>query len=191
METVTFKTSRDFEKWLKVHHAKTPGVWVRFLKKAHKENTGEKSVTYAEALDVALCYGWIDSQSKSLDEKAYMQKFTPRGPKSVWSKRNREHVARLIKAKRIALPGLAAVAAAKKDGRWAQAYDGSSTMQIPADFLKEITGDKKAKAFFETLNRANRYAIGYRLQTAKTPETLAHRKTAIVEMLKAGKSFHP
>ena len=187
---MTFTTPLEFEKWLKGHHAKVPGVWVRFLKKAHKENSGEKSINYAEALDVALCYGWIDSQSNKLDKKSYVQKFTPRGPKSVWSKRNREHIARLIKEKRMAPAGLAAVAAAKKDGRWAQAYDGSRAMKIPADFLKELGKRKKAKAFFDTLNKANLYAIGYRLQTAKKPETRERRKAAILAQLEAGKKFH-
>ena len=152
METLTFKTPLEFAAWLKAHHAKVPGVWVRFLKKAHKEVSGGKSITYAEALDMALCYGWIDSQSNKLDEKSYVQKFTPRGPKSVWSKRNRQHIARLIKEKRMTPAGLAHVAAAKKDGRWAQAYDGSKAMKIPPDFLKELGKRKKAKAFFDMLN---------------------------------------
>ena len=190
MQTLTFTTTREFEKWLKAHHAKVPGVWVRFLKKAHKETSGEKSVTYAETLDVALCYGWIDSQSNKLDDKSYVQKFTPRGAKSVWSKRNRQHIARLIKEKRMTLAGLAHVAAAKKDGRWAGAYDGSSTMKIPVDFLRELGKNKKAKAFFDTLNKANLYAIGYRLQTAKKPETRERRKAAILAQLEAGKKFH-
>ena len=190
MEMITFKTPKEFEAWLKVHHAKVPGVWVRFLKKAHKETSVDKSVTYAEALDVALCYGWIDSLAHALDEKSYKQKFTPRGPKSVWSKRNKEHIARLIKEKRMTPAGLAHVTAAKKDGRWAGAYDGSKAMKIPADFLRELGKRKKAKAFFETLNRANLYAIGYRLQTAKKPETRERRKARIVAQLEAGKKFH-
>ena len=190
METLIFKTPPEFTAWLKAHHARAPGVWVRFLKKAHKESSGEKSINYAQALDVALCYGWIDSQSNKLDEKSYVQKFTPRGPKSVWSKRNREHIARLIKEKRMTPVGLAAVAAAKKDGRWARAYDGSKAMKIPTDFLKELSKRKKAKAFFDTLNKANLYAIGYRLQTAKKPETRERRKAAILAQLESGKKFH-
>ena len=190
METLTFKTPKEFEAWLKAHHAKVPRVWVRFLKKAHKETSGEKSITYAQALDVALCYGWIDSLANALEEKSYKQKFSPRGPKSVWSKRNREHIARLIKEKRMTPAGLAAVAAAKKDGRWAGAYDGSKAMKIPEDFLQELGKRKKAKAFFDTLNKANLYAIGYRLQTAKKPETRERRKAAILAQLEAGKKFH-
>jgi uncharacterized protein YdeI (YjbR/CyaY-like superfamily) len=190
MEILTFKTPKEFEKWLKVHHAKSAGIQLRFLKKAHKENSGEKCVTYTEALDVALCYGWIDSTANSIDDISYMQKFSPRGPRSVWSKRNTDHVARLIKEGRMAPAGLAAVEVAKKDGRWKQAYDGSANMKIPADFLKELGKDKKAKTFFDSLNRANQYAVAYRLQTAKKPETLERRKAAILAQLKVGKYFH-
>jgi uncharacterized protein YdeI (YjbR/CyaY-like superfamily) len=190
MEMFTFKTPKEFEKWLKVHHGKSTGIQLRFLKKAHKEASGEKCVTYAEALDVALCYGWIDSIAHGIDDKSYMQKFSPRGPRSVWSKRNTQHIARLIKEGRMAPAGLVAVAAAKKDGRWKQAYDGSTNMKIPADFLKELAKDKKAKTFFNSLNRANQYAVAYRLQTAKKPETLVRRKAAILAQLKAGKRFH-
>ena len=189
-EILTFKTPRNFETWLKKNHARSKGIWVRFLKKAHKESTGEKSVNYREALDVALCYGWIDSQANSLDDISYIQRFSPRGRKSMWSKINREHVARLIKEKRMTPAGHQAVAAAKKDGRWAGAYDGSATMKIPADFLLELSKDKKAKAFFDTLNRANVYAIGYRLQTAKKPETRAKRVAALLAMLRRGQKLH-
>lgn len=190
MDTITFATPKAFEKWLKVHHDKAPGVWVRFLKKDYKAATGEKSVTYAEALDVALCYGWIDSIVHTIDDQSYKQKFSPRGAKSVWSKRNREHVARLIKEKRMTAHGLRHVAAAKKDGRWDQAYGPPSSMAVPEDFLKDVHKNKKAKAFFDTLNRANLYAIAFRLHTAKKPETRARRAAAILSMLESGKKFH-
>jgi uncharacterized protein YdeI (YjbR/CyaY-like superfamily) len=182
----TFRTRAAYEKWLEKNHAKSTGVWLRYFKKA----SGKKGITYAEALDVALCYGWIDSLARSLDEHSYMQKFTPRGKRSVWSKKNREHVARLIKEKRMTPAGLLQVQAAKKDGRWEQAYDSPANMKVPADFLKELSKDKKAKAFFDSLNRANHYVVAWRLQTAKKPETRARRMKAMLAQLKAGKKFH-
>ena len=189
-EIISFKTPAAFEKWLAKNHAKSPGLWVRFLKKAHKQSSRERSITYAEALDAALCYGWIDSQSNKLDDISYIQKFTKRGPKSMWSKINREHIARLIRTKRMRAAGLAQVAAAKKDGRWDQAYDSSSTMKVPADFLKALAKLPKAKAFFQTLNKANVYAIVWRLQTAKKPETRTNRMQAILEKLKGQERFY-
>ena len=189
MEVVTFTTSKAFETWLKKHHDKVPGIWVRFFNKAHRES-GQKGITYAGALDVALCYGWIDSQTKGYDDVSHIQRYTPRGKRSVWSKRNREHIARLIKAKRMTKLGLAQVEAAKKDGRWAEAYDSSANMKIPPDFLDEIAKFKKAEAFFKTLNKSNLYAIGWRLQTARKPETRARRMQAILAKLKRGEKFH-
>lgn len=185
-EVLTFERPAEFGKWLAKNHAKSAGIWVRFFNKA----SGKKGITYAEALDVALCYGWIDSQAAAHDKLSHKQRFTPRGPRSLWSKRNREHVTRLIKAKKMRSAGLAQVQAAKKDGRWKGSYDSPANMKIPADFLAALKKDKKAKAFFDTLNRANLYAIGWRLQTAKKPETRAKRMTAILAQLKAGKKFH-
>lgn len=186
MPIKTFSTPKAFETWLKKNHGTSKGVWLRFFKK----DSGKKSFHYAEALDTALCFGWIDSQAKTYDADSYIQKFTPRGGKSIWSKRNREHVARLIKEKRMMSAGLAQVEAAKQDGRWDGAYDSPKNMQIPTDFLKELKKDKKAYAFFKTLNRANTYAIAWRLQTAKKPETRAKRMQAILAMLKKGEKFH-
>ncbi|MBV9159651.1 MAG: YdeI/OmpD-associated family protein [Candidatus Kaiserbacteria bacterium] len=185
-DVLTCESQKEFEKWLAKHHATSKGVWLRFFKK----HSGKRSFTYGEALDIALCYGWIDSLVNKYDADSYIQKFSPRGPKSVWSKRNREHVARLIKAKRMKAEGLGQVKAAKKDGRWDGAYDSPANMKIPADFTAALRKDKKAKAFFDTLNRANLYAIGWRLQTAKKPETRAKRMAAILAQLKAGKKFH-
>ena len=161
-------------------------VWIRFFKKASRE----KGITYSEALDEALSYGWIDSLLNTYDADSYIQKFSPRTAKSVWSKRNREHALRLIKARKMRPAGTAAVEAAKKDGRWDGAYDSPANMKIPTDFMAELKKDKKAKAFFDTLNRANLYAIGWRLQTAKKQETRAKRMAAILAQLKAGKKFH-
>ncbi|MBP9757827.1 MAG: YdeI/OmpD-associated family protein [Candidatus Pacebacteria bacterium] len=183
---LTFQTPQEFSIWLAKNHAKSSGVWARIFKKA----SDKKGITYAEALDEALCYGWIDSLKKKYDADSYIQKFSPRKPKSVWSKINTDHVVRLTKAKRMKPAGLAVVLAAKTDGRWADAYESSATMEIPSDFLAELKKDKKAQAFFDTLNRANIYAIGWRLQTAKKPETRAKRMDAILAMLKLGKKFH-
>lgn len=189
-EMLSFKTPREFESWLAKNHTKSPGIWIRFLKKDHKENTGEKSLNYAEALDVALCYGWIDSQSNKLDEASYIQKFSPRGAKSMWSKRNREHIARLTKEKRMKAAGLAHVKAAKSDGRWDQAYDSPKDMKVPADFLRALSKHPKAKKFYQTLNRTNTYAIAFRLQTAKKPETRERRFESMLQMLKREEKFH-
>ncbi len=186
LPTKTFKTAADWRQWLKRHHAKSRGVWVRIFKK----HAGEETVSYAEALDEALCFGWIDGQKRAYDKTSWLQKFTPRRPKSVWSKRNREHVARLIKEKRMMPAGLAQVQAAKKDGRWGKAYDSPSAMTVPEDFLEELEKDKNAYAFFKTLNRANTYAIAWRLQTAKKPETRELRKTKLLALMKAGKKLH-
>ncbi len=183
---VSFATEKVFETWLKKNHASAAGVWVRFFKKG----SGEKTIKYAEALDVALCYGWIDSQVKSYDIKSYIHKFTPRGPKSIWSKVNIGHVARLTKAEKLQPAGIAKVEAAKKDGRWEQAYDSPKNMQVPEDFLIQLKKHKKAYVFFKTLTKANVYAIAWRLQTAKKVETRQKRMVTILEMLKTGKSFH-
>ena len=148
------------------------------------------TITYAEALDVALCYGWIDGQKKPYDTKSWLQKFTPRRPKSIWSKRNREHIARLEKSGKMRAAGGKQVAAAKADGRWEQAYDSQSNMVVPADFLKELAKNKKAETFFKLLNKTNTYAIVWRIQTAKKIETRDKRMKAILEMLKKEEKFH-
>jgi uncharacterized protein YdeI (YjbR/CyaY-like superfamily) len=182
----SFKSPKDWASWLAKNHAKSSGVWLRLFKK----DAGVASVTYAEALDEALCYGWIDGQLDKYDEKSWLRKFTPRRSKSVWSKRNIEHVNRLLEAGKMQPAGLKEVEAAKADGRWGRAYDSPSAMQVPEDFLRELSKDKKARAFFATFNKANTYAIAWRLQTAKKPETRAKRMQAILEMLKRGEKLH-
>jgi uncharacterized protein YdeI (YjbR/CyaY-like superfamily) len=147
-------------------------------------------VSYADALDEALCYGWIDGQKDRYDAESFLQKFTPRRLKSLWSKKNREHVARLTKEKRMTAAGQKEVEAAKKDGRWDSAYDSASAMAVPQDFLKELKKDKRAYAFFKTLNRANTYAIAWRLQTAKKPETRERRKAQLLALMREGKKLH-
>jgi len=183
----TFKSSADFRQWLAQNHAASSGIWLRFFKKA----SGEESLTYAQALDQALCYGWIDGQKKPFDQQSWLQRFTPRRPKSAWSKINTEHVARLTKDGVMMAAGLKAVAAAKADGRWQAAYASQRNAGPPEDFLKELSKNKKAMAFFETLNKANVYAIVYRLATAKKPETRAKRMKTILAMMAQGKKFHP
>jgi uncharacterized protein YdeI (YjbR/CyaY-like superfamily) len=187
VQILEFKSSADFRRWLEKNHAESDGIWLRLFKK----HPGEKSLTHAEALDQALCYGWIDGQLKPFDKLSWLQKFTPRRSKSGWSKINTLHVERLAKAGSMTPVGMEAVAAAKADGRWDAAYDSPRNASPPQDFLNELEKDKKAKAFFKTLNRANVYSIVYRLQTAKKPETRDKRMKAILAMLAQGKKFHP
>jgi uncharacterized protein YdeI (YjbR/CyaY-like superfamily) len=182
----SFASAAAFAKWLEINHAISPGLWLRFFKKS----AARKALTHKDALDVALCCGWIDGQLKKFDDTSYLHKFTPRGTRSVWSKVNRGHVERLKKQGRMQPAGLAAVAAAMKDTRWDKAYDSPSNMEVPADFLKALAKNKKAKLFFDTLNRANLYSIAWRLQTAKKPETRQKRMDAIITMLSRKEKFH-
>jgi uncharacterized protein YdeI (YjbR/CyaY-like superfamily) len=184
--TRAFSSPKAWAAWLKREHARADGLWVRFYKKA----SGVKSLTYAQALDEALCWGWIDGQAKPLDADSWLQRYTPRRRRSAWSKRNREHVARLMAEDRMQPAGLAQVAAAKADGRWERAYDGPAASTIPDDLLAALGRHPRALAFFNGLNKSNRYAISYRLQTAKKPETRQRRFDAILEMLKRGEAFH-
>lgn len=179
---IAFASAEEFRQWLALHHADHPGIWVKLAKK----DSGIACVSYAQALDEALCFGWIDGQAKRFDETAWLQKFTRRGPRSVWSKNNVAHIERLDREGRMEPLGLAAVEAAKADGRWDAAYHGSRVAEMPADFLAELTKSKKAQAFFETLNKANRYAIYFRITTARKPETRARRISKFIEMLKKG-----
>ena len=183
---LSFRSPSAFRKWLTANHDKSDGIWLRTFKK----NSGTASITYAEALDEALCFGWIDGQKKPHDDQSWLQRFTRRRAKSGWSKINTGHAERLIKAGRMQAPGRAEVDAAKKDGRWKAAYDSPSNATFPDDFLAALSKDKKAKAFFDSLNKANRYAISYRLQTAKKPETRQKRMQMILEMLARGEAFH-
>jgi uncharacterized protein YdeI (YjbR/CyaY-like superfamily) len=182
----SFASPRDWARWLAKHHAKSDGVWLRFFKKT----ADRKALTYAEALDEALCYGWIDGQAKKHDDASWLQKFTPRRSKSIWSKRNRDHVARLVALKKMRSAGLREVEAARADGRWEQAYDSPRNLSVPKDFLQALGKSKKGAAFFATLNRANVYAITWRLQTAKKAETRDRRMAAILAMLEKGEKFH-
>lgn len=186
LPTLEFETEKLFESWLAKNHSTSSGIWLKIFKKGSARLT----VSYAQALDVALCYGWIDSQKKTFDEDAWIQRFTPRGTKSTWSKVNSSHVERLIAEGRMRPPGLRAVEAAKHDGRWQRAYDSPRVMSIPNDFLDQLKANKPAEAFFSGLNKANLYAIGFRLQTAKKQETREKRIKEIIRMLANGETLH-
>lgn len=186
LETIMFADGEAFEGWLRQHHQSSPGVWMNFAKK----NASLQSVYYPEALEIALCYGWIDGQVKSLDEQSYLHKFTPRKPRSIWSKINRVKVEKLIEAGRMQPAGLAEIERAKQDGRWERAYDSPATAQVPDDLTAELGKNEKANRFFQSLNSANRYAILWRLQTAKKAETRQARLDKILGMLERGEKFH-
>jgi uncharacterized protein YdeI (YjbR/CyaY-like superfamily) len=183
---LSFRTPAEFRKWLAANHDKSDGIWLRIFKK----NSETASVTYAKALDEALCFGWIDGQKQKRDDRSWLQRFTRRRVKSGWSRINTGHAERLIKAGRMKTSGQTEVDAAKKDGRWKSAYDSPSNSSFPDDFLAALGKDPKAKAFFDSLNKANRYAISYRLQTAKKPETRQKRMEMILGMLARGEAFH-
>lgn len=186
LPVISFEKAEDWRAWLEENHDRERGIWLRIYKKG----TGLPSVNHGTALDEALCYGWIDGQSKSYDKESYLQKFTPRRSRSIWSKINIEHIERLEKEGKMRPAGRKAVEAAKADGRWKAAYDSPKTMEVPEDFIAELSKNEKALAFFCTLNKTNRYAIAWRLQTAKKPETRERRKQVMLEMMARGEKFH-
>jgi uncharacterized protein YdeI (YjbR/CyaY-like superfamily) len=177
-----FPDAAAWERWLGENHGTERGLWLQIAKKG----TGIASVTYDEALDIALCYGWIDGQRRSLDAEHFVQRFTPRRRGSAWSKRNVGKVAELIAGERMRPPGLAEVEAAKNDGRWEAAYDSPKDMEVPADFQQALDGNEGARAHFAALTKSSRYAILLNLQLAKTPATRARRIGAAVAMLEKG-----
>ena len=183
---VQFESTGKWEQWLKHNHEVSTGVWVRIFKK----DAGKKSITYSEALDGALCYGWVDGQKQKYDNLSWLQRFTPRRAKSGWSKNNTQHAEQLIQAGKMKPAGIKEVKEAKQVGRWEKAYDSPGNAQIPDDFRQELDKNMKAKAFFTTLNRANTYAISYKLQTAKKAETREKRMKNIIAMLSRGEKFH-
>lgn len=182
-----FATPADFERWLREHHATATCLWVKYAKK----KSGIASIDWNAAVDVALCFGWIDGQAKGLDDTYAIQRFTPRGKRSRWSKLNRERVARLVEAGRMQPAGAAEIERAKADGRWDAAYDSPANARVPDDLAAALAESAKAKKFFESLNATNRYAILYRLHEAKKPETRARRLAKFVAMLKQGEKLHP
>jgi uncharacterized protein YdeI (YjbR/CyaY-like superfamily) len=184
---VAFGDARAWSDWLSAHHAVSPGVWLKIAKKAG----GVASVSYAEAVEAALAWGWIDGQKQRFDDAAWLQRFTPRGPKSVWSKINREKALALIAAGAMHPPGLAAVERARGDGRWDAAYEPASRATVPDDLAAALERIPRAAAFFATIDSANRYAVLWRVQTATKPETRAARIVKLVEMLARRETLHP
>jgi uncharacterized protein YdeI (YjbR/CyaY-like superfamily) len=185
LPVIAFESSEAWEAWL-AHHQDEPGVWLKIAKKA----SGIPTVTHPEALDVALCFGWIDGQRLPLDADWFLQRFTPRRARSKWSKINRERVAALVAGGRMQPRGLAEVERAKADGRWDAAYDAPSQATVPDDLQRALDANPAARDFFATLRGANRYAILYRIQDAKRPETRARRIESFVAMLAERKTFY-
>lgn len=185
--TLRCRSARAFETWLRKNHSASDGVWLEIAKPGAPEAT----ISYAEAVDVALCYGWIDGQKKGKDAAYWLQRFTPRRARSIWSKANREKAEALVAAGRMQSSGQAEIDRAKADGRWDAAYDGARTAAVPPDLQAALDAQPKARAFFATLNAANRYAVLWRVQTAKKPETRASRIEKLVAMLARGEKIHP
>lgn len=182
-----FESPAEWEAWLAANHATAPGVRLRLVKKG----VPEASVSYAQAVEVALCYGWIDGQAKSLGPTHWTQRFTPRRPRSLWSRINCDKVEALIASGRMQLAGLREVERAKADGRWESAYASPSVIEVPAELAAALEANPAARAFFATLNSRNRYAILHRITTAKRPETRSKRTAEFVAMLAEGKLIHP
>lgn len=183
---LSFATLALWRKWLRSHGAKTPGIQLRLFKKG----SGTPSITYDEALDGALCFGWIDGQRNKYDDESYLIRFTPRRPGSRWSQINVKHVERMVGAKQMHARGLAEVEAAKADGRWDEAYHSQSNMELPPQFQKMLNAKPKAKKFYEALDRVNKYAIYYRLTSPKKLETREKWALRCIEMLEKGEKFH-
>jgi len=186
----SFKTQAAFEKWLRANHDREPEIWIRIYKK----DSGLTTVTHAQALDVALCWGWIDAIRKGLDDQSFLQRFTPRQPKSIWSQVNRENIARLTKAGRMTVHGVRQVDLAKADGRWAAAYAPirqASVETIPADLRAAIDKNAKARKTFRTLGRMNLFALTFRTNNMKTPAGRAKKIATLVAMLARGETIVP
>lgn len=187
LPVLAFGSLPSWRDWLAEHHQTSSGLWLKIAKKG----AGTPTVSYAEAIDGALCYGWIDGQKGKLDDEYWLQRFTPRKPRSRWSKINREKAERLIAEGRMHPAGLREVEAARADGRWDAAYEGQATAAVPPDLARELDLNPVAKEFFATLSGANRYAILYRIQDAKRPQTRADRIAKYVAMLNEHKTIHP
>lgn len=186
LPVLTFPSPDELEAWLEEHHASAPGIWLRIAKKGKADPT----VTHAEALELALCFGWIDSQRRGLDERYFLQRFTPRRPRGRWSRINRDKVEELIAAGKMRSAGLTEVDAAKADGRWEAAYEGQRTAKVPPDLQRELEANPAAREFFDHLDSANRYAIIYRLGEAKKVETRERRLRKYIAMLERGEKIH-
>ena len=186
-ESQLFEGKMEWLRWLEAYHASAQSLWLKIAKK----NSGVTSVTYNEALDVALCFGWIDSQKLPLDERFFLQRFSVRGKASIWSKINRDKVLALIGSGEMRAAGLAEVERAKANGRWEAAYQGSKNIQVPADLEAALLANSKAHAFFKTLNAQNRHAILFRIGNVKKTETRARNIMKFVTMLEQGKTIYP
>jgi uncharacterized protein YdeI (YjbR/CyaY-like superfamily) len=187
LPVLSFASQEDWAAWLDANHATVNGLWLRLAKKA----SGLRSVTYSEAVEVALCYGWIDGQARGYDEQTSLQRFTPRRAKSVWSRINRDKAEALIAEGRMQPAGLAAVEAAKRDGRWDAAYHSPRNAVVPDDLQRALDDNPAASAFFATLSGQNRYAVLYRIQTARKAETRTKRIQQYVEMLARQETIYP
>lgn len=181
-----FATPAELEAWLEQNHAGSEGLWLKIAKKG----AAEPSVTYAEALELALCFGWIDSQKRGFDERHFLQRFTPRRPRGRWSKINREKAEALLAAGRVRPAGLAEIEVARADGRWEAAYEGQRAAAVPADLQRELDRNQAAREFFAGLDGANRYAVIYRLNDAKRAQTRERRLREFVAMLERGEKLH-
>ena len=187
LPVMTFESTDEWDTWLAAHHADSPGLWLKIAKKG----AAGRTVSYSDALDVALCHGWIDGQKGRHDDEYWLQRFTPRQPGSNWSKINTERAAALVASGRMRPAGLREVERAQADGRWEQAYESQSRVTVPEDLARALAANERARAFFATLDSANRYAILYRIGTAKKPETRAKRIGTFVTMLSEHKKIHP
>lgn len=181
-----FKDAKAWESWLAKNQSSASGVWMRLAKK----DSATKSISYPEALEIALCYGWIDAQKRGESNSTWLQRFMPRAKKSIWSKINTEKALALIASGRMTSAGLDEVVRAKQDGRWEAAYEPASTAKVPADFEAELKKSPRARDFFKTISATNRYAILWRLQTAKKAETRTKRMRSFIEMLEKGETIH-
>ena len=187
LPVMSFGSTDAWDAWLAAHHADSPGLWLKIAKKG----AAGRTVSYSDALDVALCHGWIDGQKGRHDDEYWLQRFTPRKPGSNWSKINTERAAALIASGRMRPAGLREVEQARADGRWEQAYESQSRVTVPEDLARALAANERARAFFATLDSANRYAILYRISAAKRPETRAKRIDTYVAMLSEHKKIHP
>lgn len=186
LPVISFESEKEFDTWLSLHHTEESGFWLRYFKKGSNQLT----ITHSQAVDVALCWGWIDGLSNKYDELSYLVRFTPRRPKSIWSKVNVARVEQLMKSGMMQPSGIIQVEKAKKDGRWDNAYQPASKMEVPPDFIALIKKDPELDQFYQTLNKANVYAIGFRLSTVRDPEKRAAKMNQILAMLKKKEKFY-
>ena len=185
-DPLEFRSGKEWGSWLHKNHKKSDGIWIRMFKKG----SGVLTVNNSDALDVALCYGWITGQARPYDEVSWLARYVPRRTRSIWSQLNVQRAEKLIAEGKMKSAGMEQVEAAKRDGRWQRAYTPSSRAKLPADFIRELRKNEKAEAFAKTLDRANLYAVVFRLENAKTEEKRSRKIKQLVEMLSRGEKFH-